>query len=89
MFKKQVKEASEGLHAKDRISLRNEMTDFYRLKEALDKTTESYEVLQYLVVELEGDRRPSFVDRILGRYTKMLTKEIKQGAYSWANLKEK
>ena len=73
----------------DKTELRNEMTDFYRLKEALDRAQISDDILRYLVVELHEDRRNSFISRILGRYTKMLTQEIKEDVHSWANRKRK
>lgn len=82
-FKTVLQQMSKSLSKHDRNMRQKEMTDFYRLKEALDRTQNSKEILTYLVTELEGMRRASFIARIFGRYKKMLINEMQREVFQW------
>ena len=80
---------SSGLTDEHKVILRNNMTDFYSMKAAFQDIETSEEVAEYLVVEIEGDNRPSFVSRILGRYRVMLNSEVLDEVSEWAYQKRK
>lgn len=46
----------------------NESATLYQLRQALQKCVWPGEVINYLKVEVEGRNRPSYIDRIYGRY---------------------
>lgn len=71
----------------DRTIMRNQMTDFYSLKVALDQCENTDEILQYLAVEARGAKRASFITRIIGRYKKDKYAEIDKELRAWVSKK--
>lgn len=74
-----------GLQIERRMSIENDMTDFYRLKEALDNCVSIEQMLHYLVVETTSRNRPSFVSRIQGRIKKELVNQFHEQATEWVS----
>ena len=64
--------------------LQQAMQDIYMVSELLQECKHPGEVLPYLYVEVSGCARPSFINRIYGRYRKLLPKEDLRVLTNWA-----
>ena len=57
-----------------RITIRNDLIDFYSLGPALERIEHADDVLPYLKTELQNRCRISMIQRLYGRYRKLLPK---------------
>ncbi len=64
--------------------LQQAMQDIYMVSDLLQECQNPGEVLPYLYVEVSGNARPSFVNRIYGRYRKLLPKEDLRVLTNWS-----
>lgn len=60
----------------------NKVHDFYSLYVLMDKATVDM-IVAYLLIELEGRNRPSYISRLYGRYRKMLPKRDQETLQNW------